>query len=236
MTEMQEIILRTGLAYAAFLVVARFLGTQTLSQMTLHDFIAAVTLGGITANLAFNTKISSINILISLVLFGIIALLITLASLKSRKARYWLSGHPTVLIQDGTIMDNNMNKAKYTLDSLNQAMREKDVFNIDEVEYAVLEPDGHLSLLKKPPFRPVTKQDLNIPANSKEFFPVELIMDGKIIHKNIKENNLSYSWLTEEINKHECTVEDVFYAIRGTNGQLFFDFYKDRINSPVDKE
>ncbi|MCE7792041.1 DUF421 domain-containing protein [Salipaludibacillus sp. CUR1] len=236
MAEIQEIILRTGLAYVAFLVVARFLGTQTLSQMTLHDFIAAVTLGGITANLAFNTKLSSINILISLILFGIIALLVTLASLKSRKARYWLSGHPTVLIQDGTIMDNNMRKAKYTLDSLNQALREKDVFNIHEVEYAVLEPDGHLSILKKPEFRPVTKQDLNIPANLKESFPVELIMDGKIIHKNMKENDLSYSWLTEEISKYGVTVEDIFYAVRGTNGQLFFDYYKDGITSPLDKE
>ncbi len=204
MPETMEIIFRTSISFLAFMVVARFLGKQTISQMTLHDFIAAITLGGITANLAFNIKISSFSILLSLLLFGFIAFMMTTLSLKSRQARYWLSGHPTDLMENGAILEGNMKKVNYTLDSLNQALREKEVFNIEEVEYAVLEPDGHLSILKKPAYRNVTKQDLQIVVHPKEQFPIELILDGKVIDKNLREHNLSRSWLRTELEKKRC--------------------------------
>lgn len=123
------------------------------------------------------------HILIAFLIFGGIAYLSSIVSRKSRKARKWLSGLPTVLIEESKILEENMKKINYTLDYLNQALREKDIFDIEEVEYAILEIDGHISVLKKPPYRNVTKKDMGILTANMSAFPIELIMDGKIIEK-----------------------------------------------------
>lgn len=236
MSDILEVILRTIGGFLIFMVIARMLGKQTISQMTLHDFIAAICLGGIIANLTFNLKIEYKHILIAFLIFGGIAYLSSIVSRKSRKARKWLSGQPTVLIEESKILEENMKKINYTLDYLNQALREKDIFDIEEVEYAILEIDGHISVLKKPPYRNVTKKDMGILTANMSAFPIELIMDGKIIEKNLVENGLTKDWLSKEIQKKGLTLSDVCYAVRGTNKQLYFDLYRDQISSSVDKE
>lgn len=235
MSDLIEIMIRTSASFILLMIVAHILGKQTISQMTYHDFTAAIMIGAITANMAFNIQLKFWNIITSLIVFSFITFLITFLSLKNRRARKWFSGEPTVVIENGKILENNLKKLKYTLDSLNQALREKEIFNIEEVEYAILEPDGHLSILKKAPYRNVTLKDLSILTSApKENFPVELIMDGKIIEKNLEENNIFKDWLYQELEKRSVTVKDVFYAVKGTNNQLVFDFYADNVNSPTD--
>lgn len=235
MSDLLEIIIRTSASFILLMIVAHILGKQTISQMTYHDFIAAIMIGAITANMAFNIQLKFWNIITSLIVFSFITFLIALLSLKSRTARKWFSGEPTVVMENGKILENNLKKLKYTMDSLNQALREKEIFNIEEIEYAILEPDGHLSILKKAPYRNVTLKDLSILTSvPKENFPVELIMDGKIIEKNLEENKINKEWLYQELDKRSVSVKDVFYAVRGTNNQLVFDFYADKVNSPTD--
>lgn len=236
MSEAIEVLLRSSVAFILFMIIARILGKQIISQMTLHDFITAISLGSIVANMAFNTSLKVHNFLISLFIFSGIALLSTYLSMKNRTARKWLSGEPTVLIQGGKILEHNMKKIHYNLDNLNQSLREKDIYDIEEVEYCILEADGHVSVLKKPPFRPATKQDVGIYTKPSSAFPVELIMDGEIITKNLKENRLTLEWLLEEIKQRGYRFEDVAYAVRGTNEQLYFDLYQDDLKSPIDKE
>ena len=110
------------------MIVAHILGKQTISQMTYHDFIAAIMIGAITANMAFHIELKFWHIMISLLVFSFITFLITWLSLKNRTARKWVSGEPTVVIENGKILENNLKKLKYTLDSLNQALREKEIF------------------------------------------------------------------------------------------------------------
>ncbi|MGP7816589.1 DUF421 domain-containing protein [Niallia sp. 01092] len=141
---------------------------QMISQMTYHDFIAAITLGSIAANMAFNIQIKFWSITTCIIVFSFITLLATLLTLKNRDARKSISGDPTVIIENGKILERNLKNLKYTMDSLNQVLREKDVFNIEEVEFAIMESDGHISVLKKTPYQNVTKKDLAILALPKE--------------------------------------------------------------------
>lgn len=231
-----DIIFRTLLAFFMLIYIAHILGKQTISQMTYHDFIASIMIGAIAGNLTFNTSISLTHIVIALLSFTGLLFLSTLISLKNRNLRALLSGEPTVIIQDGKILEKNMQKLKFTMDSLNQSLREKEIFDIDEVEYATIETDGHLSALKKPPYRNATKKDIGIFTPNKSTFPVELIMDGQIVEKNIKQNQLTKSWLETELTKRGLTFNDVSYCVRGTNTQLYFDLYRDQISSPIDLE
>jgi len=231
-----EVILRTIIAFALIMILARILGKHTITQLTYHDFVSSITLGAITANLAFNTGLKSWNLVASLLTFGVIAFIVALISLKSRKLRKWFSGKPTIVIENGKILEQNLKKLKFSLDTLNQELREKDVFDIEEVEYAVLELNGKLSILKKPEYRQVTRKDLSIVSTGKPKFPIELIMDGEVIAENIKQEGLSPEWLSNQLKKRSLTVEEVCYAVRGTNGGLYFDLYKDNISHPIDTE
>ncbi|WP_216827376.1 DUF421 domain-containing protein [Alkalihalobacterium elongatum] len=236
LTQSIDIIFRCFLAFILLISIAHLLGKQTISQMTYHDFIATIVLGAVAGNLTFNTSFSTKYIIVALVTFSGILYLSTFISLKNRNIRALLSGEPTVVIQDGKILEQNLKKLKFTMDSLNQALREKDVFDIDEVEYAIMETDGHISVLKKLPYRNTVKKDIGIFTPNQAFFPIELIMDGQIIEKNFTQNLLTMEWLNTELANRGLKLEEVSYCVRGTNNQLYFDLYNDKIHSLVDIE
>ncbi|AET61279.1 membrane protein [Paenibacillus terrae HPL-003] len=234
--ELWETVLRSISAFTLMMLIARILGKSTIAQMTYHDFVAAITLGAITANLAFNNTISIRILLTSLLVFTVIAYMLMFLAMKNRKLRSWLSGKPTVLIQEGKILESNMRKLKITLDTLNQELRSKNIFNIQDVHYAVLEMNGAISVLPKWESKPVTRKDLHLDDRSEHIFPIELIMDGSIIEANLKENDITTEWLHSQIKKKGLSIENINYAVISSNGNIYFDEYKDRIEHPVDKE
>ena len=236
MPEYFEVILRSIASFGLLLIGTRILGKQTISQMTIFDFVAAISLGAISANLSFNTSIKAYHTIIALVIYVIIIFTIALISLKSRKGRKFFAGDPTIVIENGKILEKNMNKMRYTLDYLNQQLREKDVFNIEEVLFAIIETNGTLTVLKKPQFRNVTRQDLMIPITPEFNLPIELIMDGEVIKENLEQNNLTESWLHSELKKRNLVQHDVLYAVLSGNGNMYVDTYENHIHSPIDKE
>lgn len=236
MPEHIEVILRSITSFSLLLIGARILGKQTISQMTMFDFVAAISLGAISANLAFNTSIKAHHLIIAFTIYVAIIFLIALISLKNRKGRKFLAGDPTIVVQNGKILEGNMNKMRYTLDYLNQQLRERDVFNIEEVLFAIVETNGILTVLKKPQFRNVTKQDLMFTVMPENKLPIELIMDGEIIKENLEQNNITFSWLESELRKRKLSKNDVVYAVLGANGNMYVDTIKDHIHSPIDKE
>ncbi|OKP93168.1 hypothetical protein A3842_00530 [Paenibacillus sp. P3E] len=232
-----EILMRTVLSVGLLLLIPRILGKQTLSNMTSNDFVISITLGSLAANLAFNVSLKSTYLVLSIIVITAMSFLLSFIALKSRRLRSWIAGSPTVLIEGGKIMEANMRKIHYTLDSLVQALREKEIFNLEEVEYAVLEDNGQVSVLKKEAYQFVTKQDLGLALHA-QAFPVELIMDGVLVEANLKRNGLTREWLETELGKKQQgkTLADVFYAVKGTQQQLVFDFYEDGVGQPLDQE
>ncbi|HEY2492246.1 MAG TPA: YetF domain-containing protein, partial [Paenibacillus sp.] len=139
MHEYLELIGRTVLAFIALLLISRILGKQTISNMTFHDFATGITMGAIAANLAFYRKFHVLYFLICLVVLTLTSYISSVVALKYPRSRHWIAGAPTVVIDKGNLLEGNMRKIHYTLDSLNQSLREKDIFNLDEVDYAILE-------------------------------------------------------------------------------------------------
>ena len=230
-----DIVLRTVVAMIMLLLIAKILGKQTISNLTFHDFVTGIILGSLAANLAFNKELKSSYMIVALIVITATSFLLSVIAIKSRRMRSWISGSPTVLIENGKILEENMKKVRYTLDSLAQALREKEIFNLEVVEYAILEDNGMVSVLKKQEYQYVTRKDLKL-LSASQSFPVELIMDGRLIEDNLKDNGLTKEWLENELRRKGKEISDVFYGVRGTQQQLVFDYYEDKINKPIDKE
>ncbi|MFB4321277.1 MULTISPECIES: DUF421 domain-containing protein [Paenibacillus] len=236
MVDHMIILLRSISAFVILLIITRFLGKQTLSNMNFHEFVTAVILGAIAANFAFNEKMQVIHLLISLAVFTFTSYFLSIIVVKNRKLRMLAEGTPSVIIEGGKVLEDNLKKNKLTLDTVNQMLRQKDIFDISEVEYGVLEINGMISVMKKKEYQNVTLKDLKKGSKVEQQFPIELIMDGQLLEKNLKINALSPDWITEKLKARNKNIEDVFYAVKGTDGQLYIDFYKDKIQHPVDVE
>ncbi|MGG3311578.1 YetF domain-containing protein [Paenibacillus lautus] len=134
------------------------------------------------------------------------------------------------------MLEENLKKNKLTLDTVNQMLRQKDIFDISEVEYGVLEINGMISVMKKKEYQNVTLKDMKKGMKGNQQFPIELIMDGQLLEKNLKVNDLPPDWVYDKLKDRNKNIEDVFYAVKGTDGQLYLDFYKDKIQHPIDVE
>ncbi|MEH7494732.1 DUF421 domain-containing protein, partial [Neobacillus niacini] len=166
MLESVEIIFRTFTAFILLWVFVLLLGKQTIAQKTYHLYIASITMGTIAGNLAFNIKIKFMYYIIAICIMGSIVYMLNLVAVRNHRFRKWIAGEPAILIQKGQILEDTMERMGYSLDSLKQALRGKDIFNLDDVECAILEVNGSLSVLKKTPYQNITKQDLRILPNA----------------------------------------------------------------------
>ncbi|WP_223587689.1 DUF421 domain-containing protein [Neobacillus bataviensis] len=231
-----DAIIRTCIAYIVLMVVSLWIGKQVNSHTNYYNFALSITIGSFVANMGFDTNLHFGPMIASFLALILIYFFLSLISANSRPFRRWLSGQPTVIIDNGKILDAQMKKIRYTLDDLNQQLREQGIFDIFEVEYALLEVSGKLSVLKKTQFQNVSKKDFN-PANSSEnvILPKELIMDGKVIEKNFNQN-FSKQWLDQELKSRSLQIKAVQYAVISSNGSLFIDLFDDHLNSPLDTE
>jgi uncharacterized membrane protein YcaP (DUF421 family) len=218
-------ILRTSTSFLILMVVTYFIGKHINSHKNHYSFALSVTIGSFIANMGFDTSIKFREMLASFLSLVLMYYLFMVVSTKSRTIRKWISGKPTVLIEKGKLLDHNMKKVKFTLDDLNQLLRERGIFNIFELEDVLLEVSGELSILKKQAYQNPVKQDFNLPQTS-EALPIELIMDGEIIIKN---NNSQYNreWIEAECKKRNLRIDEVYYAVINSNGSLFIDKYDD---------
>ena len=205
--------------------------------MTYFDFVTAITIGTIGATF-ITVEVQGFIILLSPVILSLLVILTGYITLKSVPARKILEGEPLVLIQNGKILENNLKNVRYNIDDLMMLLREKKVFNMDEVEFAILEPNGKLSVQKKSQYLPVSAKDLNISTKYKGISS-EMIRDGEIVHQNIEQNNLSYEWLYNQLQNNDIeNIDDVFIATLSTEGTLYVDLKKDdpKYNQIVEDE
>jgi len=221
-----QVFLYTVLVYLLLVFLTRIIGKKLLSQMTFFDFVIGITLGTIGA--AFITvEVKGLYVLISPIILTLAVVLTGQLAMKNVAARKLLEGEPLVIVQNGKIYEQNMRKIRYHLDDLLMQLREKNVFDLSEVEFAILEPHGQLSVLKKSQYIPITPEELGISTNYKGVSS-EIIRDGKIVHQNLRQNKLSHEWLYNELSSRGIKrLEDVFLATLSTDGNLFVDLRSD---------
>jgi len=224
-----EVTARAVIAFLAILVIARALEKERAGQLTYYEYLAGITTGVIAGGIVIQTGISPWPLLLGLLVFSVLNYLVRIITLKSRVARKVLAGEPVLIIQNGKIMEQNMKDVQYNIDDLLMQLRSQRVFNISDVEFAVLEPDGRLSVLLKASKKPVTIEDLQLESQY-QGLSSELIMDGEIVYQNLGQNNLDEAWLINELKKQGIQAPgEVNLAILDTQGKLYVDKKDDEV-------
>ncbi len=225
-SELSQAILNSLIVFVLLIILARIIGKKLLAQMTFFDFVIGITIGTIGGAFV-TTEVKGYYVLISPIFLTLLVLLTGYLSLRSVPARKFIEGEPLVIIQNGKIYEKNMRKIRYNVDDLLMQLREKGVFNMSQVEFAIIEPHGQLSVLKKSQFLPVTPGDLNIPTKY-QGVSSEIIRDGKIVEQNLKQNSLSHEWLYNELAARNIrNIRNVFLASLSTDGNLYVDLRDD---------
>lgn len=223
-------------AFSLALMATRLLNKQYVARLTYFDFTLGVILGAMVGHIPNDYQQPFLPTVIPLLILTGFGIIIGWIAMRFQKARYLLQGEPTVVIENGKLLDDNMRRLRYNLDQLNSQLRISGAFQIDHVEFAILEPGGQLSVLLKSQHRPVTPADLKL-ATKYEGLPIELIMDGQVVVKNLHENGLSEDWLEERLTERSIfSPSQVNYAVLDTQGRLFIDLFEDQIHRPTDVE
>jgi len=156
-------------------------------------------------------------------------------SLKSKLVRNFIDGKSTVIIKEGKIMEDNMKKERFTTEDLLYHLRSQKIFEVGDVEFALLEPTGELTVLPKTDQTPVTAKDLNIKIPAKRE-PQTVIMDGNMMLEPLATLSLNPKWLNNELEKINVTIENVFLGQVNSDGQLTVDLYDDKLSVPTPME
>lgn len=234
MKNLIEVVIQTLLAFFSVLYIARLLGRQQVSQLTVYEYINGITFGSIAANMATDIDNSTGYHLIGVVLFGALTYFINKLAVKKRSLSKILQGEPVLVIQNGQILEANLKTLGYSIDDLMMLLRTKDCFSPEDVEYGVLELDGALNIIKVADKRSVTLGDLNIKPQE-ESIPTELIIGGSVIYENLKKRQLTGKDLMKELKKFKVkSVSEVMYATVDTGGKFYIDKFDDKLDPGSD--
>ncbi|MGM0753499.1 MAG: DUF421 domain-containing protein [Bacillota bacterium] len=210
--EFMSIAVELIVGYFALLILTKILGKTQITQISAFDFISALILGELVGNSLYDGKVSVLPILTAIFIWGSLIFFTEYFTQKSRRFRHMLEGTPALIINKGKINFNELKKNHLDLNQLQHLLRAKDIFSVRECEYALLESDGTLSVIRKPLYEIVQRQDLNIPAKTATL-PLSLIVDGEIVYDNLKLAEQKEDWLLNEIKKQGfLSSEDVLYA------------------------
>lgn len=207
-----QMLVDTIFGFFALFLLTKILGKTQISQLTAFDFISAIILGELVGNALFDDNSGILQIGYVLLLWGSLLYITEIITQKFKSTRHLLEGSPEIVIRKGKLIRDVMKKNKLDINQLQHMLRGKDVFTLREVEYAILETNGTLSVLKKSDFQTPTRKDMKL-APQPTNLSVTLINDGEIIYDNLKERNLTEEWLMDELKEQGYdNVKDVFYA------------------------
>lgn len=207
-----QITIELVLGFVALFIITKILGKTQITQITTFDFISALVLGELVGNAIFDDKVGVRQIIYAVMIWGLLIFILEMITQKWSKTRGFLEGKPTIIIHKGKILRESLKKSKLDVNQLQHLVRSKGAFSIRELEYAVLETDGTVSILKKAPFETPTKKDLQVNLEQVNL-PVTFISDGKVIKDNLLEAGFNMAWLEQQLKQQNILrVEEVMYA------------------------
>jgi len=229
---MLEITLRIAIAFFTLLLLTRLMGRKEISQLTFFNFVSAIAVGTVAGSLTIDQTLSIGTGIYTLFGWAAFTIIMGYIDIKSKAARNVLEGQPIIVVKQGQVMENELRKLRLDINELNTKLREKNVFSISEVNYAILETDGKLSVMKKDSDQPVTKKDMNLtPKLTPVDMPTEIITDGKINKTNLTKLDLDEDWVNQQLTQANIqSVSDVFYAEIQYDGSLYIDRRNDTLN------
>ncbi|WP_249869990.1 DUF421 domain-containing protein [Oceanobacillus saliphilus] len=227
MSETVLILIRSVGAFLLLFLMARIMGKKQISQLTFFDYCVGITIGSIAATLSVDQNVKISNGLMALLIWGLFPLILAYGGIKSRVFSNLTDGKAAILIQNGKIQEKELKKNLITINELILLLREKDVFKFSDVELAVLETNGDLSVMLKTDQQPITPHSIGLKVEQ-EHSPSILIMDGEILEKGLEDKGYSKEWLLGEVQKQGAEdFKDVFAAQIDSRGNLYVDLYDD---------
>ena len=207
-----KLVLTSLLSIAALFIITKIMGHKQVAQLDFFDYVSGITIGSIAAELATDLE-NAWQPLIALALYGVVSVVLNLCASKIQRTRKYINGAPTILMNGGKIYRENLKQAKLDLSEFMLLCREQGFFDLDEIETAVFEHNGKLSILPKGSFRPVTPSDLNLKVKESHI-GTEVIMDGQILGENLSRMGYDEIWLARRLEEEGYKkAEDIFLGI-----------------------
>ena len=231
--EIWQVILTAAASVAALFLLTKLMGNKQISHLSMFDYIVGITIGSIAAELATELE-NPVLPLVAMVVYALLATLVSIVTNRSIKLRRLLSGRPTVLLDAGAIYRDRLAAARLDLGDFLTLARTAGYFNLSDIETAVLEENGDVSFLPKSVARPLTAKEQNaFPPQDR--MPTTLIEDGRVIVENLVYLGRDGEWLRKELSSlGYAAPESVFFAAADAAGKVFaFGMAPDQESAPV---
>lgn len=211
---------RSIILYIIVLIVMRLMGKREIGQLQPFELAISIMIADLATIPMTDTGIPIGNGIVPILGLLVMHLSISLINLKSNKLREIICGKPRILIYRGKIQERAMIKERFTINELQERIRSQNIVNLGDVEYAILETSGQITVIEKPNKRQTIPEDFGI-IPEYEGIPYDLVVDGKIMYKNLKEIGKDYNWLKKEVNKFKFNPEDALIVTIDGRGQIF---------------
>ena len=211
---------RSIVLYVIVLIVMRLMGKREIGQLQPFELAISIMIADLASIPMTDTGVPIFNGIIPILGLLIMHLLISMINMKSSKAREIICGRPSILIYRGKINENNLKKERFTINELEERLRGNNVINLGDVEYAILETSGQVTVIQKPDKRNTIPQDFNIMPEY-EGIPYDLVVDGKVMVENLKKIGKDYNWLRKQVEKFNMKPEEALVVTLDGKGQIF---------------
>ena len=211
---------RSIVLYIIVLIVMRLMGKREIGQLQPFELAIAIMIADLASIPMTEIGIPISNGIVPILGLLLMHLIISVINLKSVKAREIICGKPSILIYRGRIDEKVLRKERFTVNELQERLRASNVVNISDVEYAILETSGQVTVIQKPNKRNTIPEDFNIMPEY-EGISYDLVIDGKIMNDNLKTLNKTYGWLKKEVNKFNIEPEEALLVTVNAKGDIF---------------
>ena len=211
---------RSIILYVIVLVVMRLMGKREIGQLQPFELAIAIMIADLASVPMSEVGIPIINGIIPILSLLVMHLIISFINLKSIKMRQLICGKPSILIYRGKINEKVLIKERFTINELQERLRQNNIFNIGDVEYAILETSGQVTVIQKPVKRNTIPEDFGI-LPEYEGIPYDLVVDGKVMHENLKAIGRDYNWLKKQVEKFKIKPEQALIVTFDGKGQIF---------------
>ena len=212
---------RTVVLYTMLILAVRIMGKRQIGQMEPSEFVVAMLVADLAAIPMQNNAIPLVNGLVPMLVVMGLELILSHLSLKSIRLRKMLCGKPVILIDNGRIVQENLRRTQVTLDELSGHLREKDVLDIQTVQYAILETNGNLSVFPYPAEQPAAAKDAKVKA-SRQYLPVTVVSDGKLLPENLKRAKKDGAWLRKVLLERNATLEGTYLLTVDDGNHVYY--------------
>ena len=214
--------LRTIVLYLVLIGVIRLMGKRQIGQMEPSEFVVTMLVANLAAIPMQDGGIPLFSGFVPIVTVLGIELVLSFLSLRSIRLRKLLCGKPVILIENGNILQKNLQKTRITLDELTGHLREKDVLDLQSVQYAILETNGNLSVFPYPKDRPASAKEAGIQAG-KQYIPLTVISDGVLIRENLKKANKDTAWVQRVLKERNADISQTWLlTVDGADHIVFY--------------